>query len=279
MPDLYGIIGYPLKHSFSPEMHTLAFARFNMDAVYEAYEIEPSAFQQRIAALKSEPYKGFNVTVPYKQAIIPYLDDLQVTARKIGAVNTIVQTDDGGWRGYNTDYAGFLAPIRERLSQINSVLIIGAGGAARAVVFGLLQRRSYERVVLVNRSKDRAGQLAEEVYREEAKNIEVHGLSEITQRPDAFDLVVNTTSVGMHGHEGQIPLDAVPLSHATTIVYDLIYNPAKTAFLQRAEQAGLTILNGLPMLIGQAAESFYLWRRKRWPQTLVNDMRKRLLRT
>ena len=268
----YGIIGYPLGHSFSPTIHNTAFKHYGMNAEYGKIEIENSVFDSKIRELKEEEWGGFNVTIPYKQQIIQHLDQLEPICAGIGAVNTIKVEKGGTWKGYNTDYIGFIKPIQSYIDKMDTCLLIGAGGAAQAVGFGLLEFSSIKKLIVLNRTKERGENLIHKL--KSFKDIEYIFIdsdksNEIT---DAFDLIVNTTSIGMGALKDQSPISITGISNSETIVYDLIYNPAQTVFLKEAKQAGLSTINGLPMLIGQAEESFKIWTGKNFRNSVKLEL-------
>ena len=164
----YAIIGFPLDHSQSPAIHNAAFKTFNMNAVYRTLRIEPQHFVKTIEMLKKEKWGGFNVTIPFKQRILPYLDSIDPLAEKIGAVNTIRVDEQGRWAGFNTDYIGFLKPLQPLVASISSCLIIGAGGAARAVAFGILDRLNPETLTILNRTRSNAENLINDLRKYKA---------------------------------------------------------------------------------------------------------------
>ena len=268
----YGIIGYPLEHSFSPIIHNIAFKHYNMLAEYGKIEIENNLFNKKINEIKKGNWSGFNVTIPYKQQIIPHLDELDRICERIGAVNTIKVNKDNSWKGFNTDYIGFIKPIRYALGKISNCLLIGAGGAAQAVGFGLLEFSEIKHLVIVNRTSHRSEALEKKLRSFKPIEYEIIDYSDINSISERFDLIVNTTSVGMDKLKDQSPINLQQISGSDSIIYDLIYNPAKTVFLREAEQLDLNIINGLPMLIGQAEESFKIWTGKNFTDTIYKEI-------
>ncbi|WP_457565252.1 shikimate dehydrogenase [Caldithrix abyssi] len=254
----FAIIGHPLKHSFSPLIHNRAFADLNMDAHYEKIEIAPEEFEREVERLKNSDIVGFNITIPYKERIIPFVDQLSAEAVKIGALNTVKKVGDQ-WHGFNTDWIGFLRPLEKFSSSIKRCLLLGAGGAARGVFFALLRLPELQHIVISNRTRRRAEELVNQFRPFGQKTIYVSGFEYLLNMNERFDLIVNTTSVGMSGHNQTILLEPERVAHSKTVVYDLIYNPLKTILLKRAEERGLTTINGLPMLIYQAEEAFKIW--------------------
>ena len=271
-PDKYCIIGYPLGHSLSPAIHNAAFNDLGINARYESFEINPKDFKTKIQELKSSEMKGFNITVPYKEKIFPYLDEVEELTRQIGAVNTVLKVKDDYWKGYNTDYIGFLAPVREKLHQMQSALIIGAGGAARAVCFGLISEARLKKLTIVNRTPEKADKLKDEVNRYGFCPVSSFDINNSAAYGERYDLIIQTTSVGIGKDNLHIPLNPVSHSHQATIVYDLIYNPAETAFLRIARHHGLKTINGWSMLTEQARQAFIIWTGKDFPVSMNKNL-------
>ncbi|MBI2867261.1 MAG: shikimate dehydrogenase [Chloroflexi bacterium] len=253
-----GILGYPIKHSISPVFQQAAFDALGIDARYEAWEVPPDKLAEAVARLRRPECLGANVTIPHKEAVTPMLDQAMPHVQRIGAVNTIVN-QRGKLAGYNTDVEGFLRALREDGGfdpKGKTALVLGAGGSARAVCFGLAEA-GVEALFLVNRTLARAQALAQEM-----KPLVRHviALPWTEEWPGAYDLLVNCTSLGMaHGaDEGRSPAEGRTLPR-DALVYDLVYRPAVTPLLAQAERAGCRILGGLPMLVYQGAASFTLW--------------------
>ncbi len=268
----YGIIGYPLEHSVSPILHNRAFRDYGMNARYEKVPIAPETFEAHIARMKREDWRGFNVTIPFKERILPLLDWVEETAQAIGAVNT-VKCEGSRWLGFNTDWLGFLRPVASDLSDFKRCLILGAGGAARAVAFALVKKGAADVLLIANRTKARAEKLARDLRLHGTKTIEATDLETLKNNPAKnFDLIVNTTSLGMNDPGAPLIIDPEPLAHAQTLVYDLIYKPPQTALLLRAKKLGLRTLNGYPMLIYQAEEAFKIWTGKPYLSATVQEL-------
>lgn len=251
--EIFGIIGNPVGHSRSPLMHNPALEKLGRNGVYLPFEVEDAGrFIQdfvRPATQKIDwRLRGVSVTIPHKLAVMPFLDQIDLEARTIGAVNTIV-VQDGELHGYNTDVTGAMQPLRELIGLHGArVAVIGAGGSARAICFGLKMRQA--EVTIFARDLRKAQPLAEEF---DAKLAALDTFSGDT------DIVINCTPIGMlHHSEGQSPLRAEILA-GVKLVYDLIYTPEETALLRDAKAAGCQTLGGLAMLVGQAAEQFRLW--------------------
>lgn len=261
-----GIIGYPLGHSISPAFQQAAFDHCRIDAQYLTWPTPPEDVARRVRSLRGPGIMGANVTVPHKEAVMPYLDGVADLAQAVGAVNTIVNRG-GQLEGHNTDVPGFMQALREDGGfhpEGKRVLLLGAGGAARAVAHGLLEA-GVSALTIANRSVERAVELA--VPSESSTPIRAVPLTEeALSASDGWDLIVNTTSVGMAGSpgEGQSPLPE-GLIPSNGLVYDIVYNPENTPLLVAARRAGARTLGGLPMLIYQGAESFRLWTRMQPP--------------
>ncbi|HEX8745727.1 MAG TPA: shikimate dehydrogenase [Pyrinomonadaceae bacterium] len=250
-----GIMGSPVSHSASPQMHNAALAATGSDAVYVPFEVKDAgSFLRRMAHPRSRELewklRGLSVTAPHKISVMEHLDWIEPAAREIGAVNTII-VEGGELHGYNTDAAGFLAPLVKKCDGLSGkeVAIIGAGGAARSALWAL--RRAGANLTLFARDREKGERLGLEFG---ARSRELEGASF-----HDFEIVVNTTPLGTLGaSEDETPAMASELRGAR-LVYDLIYNPLRTRFLLEAEKAGCETLTGLEMLIAQAAEQFRLW--------------------
>ena len=253
---IYGLVGHPLEHTASPAIHNAAFRALGLNAVYLVFDVEPTMFEDAIKGLKALKVCGFNVTIPYKERIIPLLTHVDPSAARVGAVNT-VKLDGGSLIGYNTDVAGFLAPLLELNLKLNEItaLILGAGGAAKACVRALLDAGCRELIVL-NRSLERALNLS----KQHSNKLKVGPLNEesLKEALSRATLVVNTTPVGMYPNvdESIIPK---ALLRSNLIVYDLVYRPPQTKLLKEAKEVGATTIPGYKMLLEQAAESFRIW--------------------
>ncbi len=263
MAILTGLIGWPLGHSVSPAMHNAAFETLGLDGRYVALPVPPEQVGELVRSLRGRGFRGVNVTIPHKQAVMPLVDELSEPARLIGAVNTIVVEPDGRVRGDNTDWLGFLQPLDARDFDLagKSVLLLGAGGAARAVIYALVQR-NITHLTLWNRTPDRAVHLAAHAATLDSALTVDYSQFPIVNRQLSIenpDLIVNTTPAGMWPHVNESPWPAdVPLP-PNTLVYDLVYRPEQTQFLRTAQAAGCPTQGGLDMLIVQGALAFELW--------------------
>ena len=257
--QLYGIFGNPVEHSLSPILHNAVFKKLGMNAVYLAFKTAPESLGLAFEGMRSLNIRGVNITIPFKEEVLGYLDEIpEDLDRLTGAINTVV-LKDGGLFGYNTDRPGFLAALTTELSFHPSgkdVLILGAGGAARGVLFALAHL-GVERIFIHNRSHGRAHSLAEHAaqYFSETEIISVASLAELPLK--SMDLVVNATSCGMAGNRS-LPLEWKNIK-TPAAAYDLVYTPQETPWLREAKKMGIRCANGLGMLTEQAALSFQLW--------------------
>ena len=261
-----GLIGYPLNHSFSPMIHAAALKGVGLAGEYSLYPVSPFPEGEKIfkvlsTALRSGELDGLNVTIPHKQSVVPFLDRLTLRAENMGAVNTIYR--DGSFLvGENTDSSGFIADLTTITSLFpQKAIVLGAGGAARAVVYGLLEQGC--EVYLAARRKVQAEEVVVHYQQKLADDVLLHAISldtgSLIPLLDKVDLVVNTTPVGMFPdvHASPWPENVHFPEHA--IIYDTVYNPQKTKLILDAQYAGLTAVSGLGMLVHQAALSFESW--------------------
>jgi shikimate dehydrogenase len=284
--EFIGLIGYPLKQSVSPDFQQAALDYYKLDMRYETWEVEAGNLPSAINQLRRPQNLGANITVPYKEAAIDLLDKIDDFARLVGAVNTVVNSDNR-LTGFNTDAPGFIKALREDAAfepANKKVLILGAGGTARAVSFSLL-REKISALIIANRSlakaEDLAGALVKQAANSKLKTeIEVVPLSgeNLTKMVAQCRLIVNCTTVGMKysSEEGQSPL-ASGLIPKGALVYDLVYNPLQTPLLRMAKAAGAKTIGGLPMLVYQGAASFKLWTGREAPLDIMMVAAKRAL--
>lgn len=284
MTILVGLIGWPLGHSVSPAMHNAAFQALGLDGRYQALPVAPEQVGDLVRSLHARGFRGVNVTIPYKQAVMPLMDELSEAAQRIGAVNTIVVEPEGRLRGDNTDWLGFLHPLDERGFDLagKSVLLLGAGGAARAVVYALVQR-NIARLAISNRNLDRATELArravdlasslviDNLHVSVGKSPFDSDLAQFTNLPlhPSPDLIVNTTPIGMWPRIDESPWPVESSFPRSALVYDLVYRPEQSLFLSQAEVAGCPVQNGLDMLIVQGAVAFELWMGRKAPLQMM----------
>lgn len=259
---LYGIIGNPLKHSLSPVMHNTAFKELEVDAEYRLFPLDEDELKGFFDELKSpdSPIFGFNVTVPYKEKVIQYMDHVTPLVEKLGAVNTVVIDKDRKLTGHNTDAPGFLAQLSEIKFTTNGkrVAILGAGGSARAIVGALCMISDRpDSIKIYNRTESRLDALLKDL----GERIDVSFVEPVSYVDDLnvelADLLINTTSVGLK--EDDIPLVDPDMLHSNLTVYDLIYNPRETELLKDAKRCGAKAVNGLGMLFYQGVLAFQHW--------------------
>lgn len=261
-----GIFGYPVEHSFSPAMHNAAFAALGLDYIYVPFPVLPANLPGAVAAVRALGLAGVNVTIPHKEAVLPLLDELSEEARLIGAVNTIVNRS-GQLHGDNTDGRGFLRSLEEKAGFTpagKTALILGAGGAARAVAVQLALAGT-KRLLLANRSQSRARELAGFVAERTGVRVEMvpwpRKDNEMLPGEALLEaeLVVQATPMGMHPNASEtvpLPFD---LFRPGQVACDLVYNPVETLFLKKAREAGAAAVDGLGMLLYQGALAFELW--------------------
>ena len=254
-----GIIGDPIEHTMSPVMHNAAFKKLGLDYVYLAFPVKPEELGRAVDGIRALNIRGLSITIPHKVAVSPFLDELDTLADKIGAINTIVNSN-GVLKGYNTDAGGFLQALIERGIEPKGkkVVILGAGGASRAISFILAERGAS--LVILNRTWSKAEACADrisEIFQSEATALKLNRENLATALSQA-DILVNATSVGMSPNVNQTPVSA-NLLKAGLIVFDIVYNPIKTRFQTEAELAGATVIGGLDMLIWQGALAFEKW--------------------
>lgn len=253
------IIGHPISHTFSPLMHNSWIVDLKLPYVYVAFDISPNKLKQAVESFKSLDIKGINVTIPHKESIIPFLDKIEGVAKSILAINTIKNTD-GVLIGRNTDAEGAKKALIDAGCKVvgKTVLVLGAGGAAKAICFALA--KDAERIIIVNRTEKRALDLACKVTRQtgtriEGKKLENRVLEIETKKAD---ILINTTPIGMSPNTTEVPI-SIEFLHDELFVFDLIYNPMKTRLIKNAEEVGCKTLGGLDMLINQGALAFEWW--------------------
>ncbi|WP_204700234.1 shikimate dehydrogenase [Halanaerobacter jeridensis] len=255
-----GLFGYPVEHSLSPAMHNDAFSELGLNHVYLPFSVEPNNLEQAVAGLRGLNITGVNVTIPHKQNVIPHLDKLSEEAELIGAVNTIFN-DNGSLIGHNTDGRGFIRSLKEETdfkADGQKVLLVGAGGAARAIAFQLALEGISE-LLISDLDTAKAQSLSSEV--EENVDIEVNTVKEekVETIMDDVDLLVDATPVGMDPHVDVAPVVSAEVMHSDLIVYDVVYNPQETVLLEAAQQAGAEAVSGLGMLLYQGVIAFEIW--------------------
>lgn len=255
--DKAAVIGCPIAHSLSPKLHQYWIEKYGISGTYEAVEIKSDNLEEGVKGLIDHGYTGFNVTIPHKEAIVPLVDDIDDFARLIGAVNTVV-INNGKLLGKNTDAYGFIENIRQQVHDIDFVgkkaLVLGAGGAARAVIVGLL-KENVATVCITNRTIEKAQALANEF--QPVGECEVIPWEEKEVKLQEMDLVINTTSLGMD-HFPPLDFNLSSLSEKAVVV-DIVYKPLETKLLKEAKEKGVKAVDGLGMLLYQAVPAFEAW--------------------
>ncbi len=271
---LLGIIGNPIGHSFSPQIHNSALSHLALDYVYLPFPVAPAKLSEAVLGFEAISLVGFSVTIPHKQAIIPFLKEISPLAQVAGAVNTVCWKDTG-WYGTNTDIAGFLSPLLslERNWQEIVPVILGCGGAARAVVVAA-QELGCPSVHVVSRNQDKLKDF-QASWRSSMLQIEIqiHSWESIKDLISQTALLINTTPIGMYPVVDISPVEQSFWENIKPdlIVYDLIYRPSPTLFLQEAAGQGAFIITGTEMLINQAAEAFKIWTGQTAPIDVMNQ--------
>ena len=261
---LTGLIGWPVGHSKSPAMHNAAFKAAHLDGFYALLPVHPRRVGEAVLGLRALGFRGANVTVPHKQAVIPWLDELSPEAQAIGAVNTIIVADEGRLVGANTDAAGFWRDVlawgvtADDLAE-SGALVLGAGGSARAVVYALASRGVPVHVLARRPEQAHALVASLAPHLPDSSQLAPHPWSRLPGLAADVRLIVNCTPVGMSPHADVSPWpDDIPF-HPQQLVYDLVYNPAHTRLMAQAQAAGALTRNGLGMLVQQGARAWELW--------------------
>lgn len=273
---IYGIIGHPVEHSLSPSMHNNAFEKVGLDCVYLAFDITPGNLGDAVRGIKSLGIKGINVTIPHKQAIVNLVDEIDDDAMLVGAVNT-VNNEKGKLVGYNTDVGGFLRAVKDDFDFIptgKKIFLVGAGGAARAVIVGLCNNKASE-IVIVNRTlskaEDLAGEFGHHYPSTKLRAVSLKDKDNVSKEIKKSELLVNTSSAGMKGDNPlNLPLGLLPKG---ACVYDLVYEPALTPLVKDARDLNLSSQSGISMLLYQGVDAFEIWTGKKAP---VEVMKKSL---
>ena len=265
-----GVIGDPIEHTMSPVMHNAAFKELGLDYLYVPLRVKREELGKAVESIRALNIRGLNVTLPHKVAIIPFLDELDPLAKKIGAVNTIVN-DNGVLTGYNTDATGFLQALLDKgvKPEGKNIVILGAGGASRAISFILAERGTH--LVILNRllEFDWAKELAQRIS-QISKKVRALELNEknLEMMLEGADILINATSVGMSPDVDETPVPARLLKPGL-IVFDIVYNPIQTRLLKEAEAAGAQTIGGLDMLVWQGAIAFEKWTGQEAPLDLM----------
>jgi shikimate dehydrogenase len=268
--NIVGLIGNPVEHSFSPQMHNAAFKALNLDYTYVAFDVNPADLKTAINGAKSLNIKGFNVTIPHKINVINYLNTLDDIAKLIGAVNTI---DFKNLKGYNTDGIGAIKAIEEIDSVKNkNIVIAGAGGASRAISF-YLAKYGADKITILNRNIDKAKNLANDILNSNLiEDIKTDSISQINDYLNDSDILINTTPVGMSPNINDKPIATADNMHEDLIVFDAVYNPNETVLLKEAIKANAKPVYGIKMLLYQGAESFKIWTGQNPPIDVMEEI-------
>lgn len=257
MKKVFGLLGHPIGHSMSPIMHEAAYKNMNKEATYVGFDVAPDQLEQAVKGIRALGISGCNVTIPHKVEVMNYLDEIDEEARQIGAVNTIVNVN-GYLKGFNTDGRGYiqsLLTVTESLTQKN-ILVIGAGGAARAVISAMAAHQP-SKIVIANRTEEKA-QILADMFSDVSASIQVLSILEAEKQLGDFSIIINTTSVGMSPNVADQPISLKNLAKGS-VVSDLIYNPLETVLLKEAKQKKAHTLNGVGMFVQQGALSIEHW--------------------
>lgn len=266
---MHGVFGDPIKHSKSPVMHNRAFRELGLNAAYAAFHVKPGQLKDAVAGIRALQFRGVNVTIPHKLEVMDYLDDIHEDARAIGAVNTIVN-DDGRLTGFNTDGIGYVRSLKEEAGFAvagKTVLMLGAGGAARGVAYALAKEGAAA-VYIANRTVSKAVELAASLR--SLARTEGIGYDSIADIRGEIDLIVHNTEVGMHPNVDEVLIDT-SWFHEGLTVSDIVYNPLVTRLLREAEAKGARTHGGLGMFIYQGAYAFEYWTGREAPAAAMRE--------
>ena len=273
---IVGVIGHPIKHSYSPMMLNYAFNKANLDYVYLPFDIASVNLKDALKGIVALNINGFNVTVPHKERIVEYLDELSDSAKIVNAVNTVVN-ENGKLHGYNTDVNGIIETLEPYKNEIDgeSVSVFGSGGAARAVIYSLINNFNVKKINIINRTVEKAESLKDyfsaKMLYEKIKTYEL-------VPPDLIDilsnskLIINASSIGMFPDEDDSPTTIPESFNDNQIVFDVIYNPRKTKLLTIAESKGAIVINGVKMFIEQGAKAFELWTNEKMDVEKITEL-------
>ncbi|MGH1567140.1 MAG: shikimate dehydrogenase [Nitrosopumilus sp.] len=270
MEKTFAVIGDPIDHSLSPNIHSAVFRELNLNCSYIAYRIPKEELAEGIEGLKKIKIAGFNVTIPHKVEMMKYLDKMDESCSLIGAVNTVTNKN-GVLKGYNTDMDGFLEPLKKKQLDIKKkkILLLGAGGAARAIVAGFAKEKA-ENITIANRTLENANKLSE-FAKKIGLSVNAITIEDVKDSAGNYDIIVNATSIGLKNEPSPISLESI---NEKTIVYDIVYRPINTDFIKKAKEKKAIIIFGYEMLLGQATRAFEIWHDMEAP---YNAMKKALL--
>ena len=261
--QVLGVIGDPVAHSFSPDMHNAAIADLGVDYCYVAFHVVPERVGEAMKGLRGLNIRGLNVTIPHKLSVMEHMDRISEEALAVGAVNTI-SFEDGELVGYNTDVYGVLTALRKSAGVETfpaHCVVLGAGGASRAVTYALGTQDEVKKVTILNRTVERAEALATDMEKITGKTIDVGSMDADVQQKTFADagVVVNTTSLGMYPKIDASPLANVNAVHPELVLYDTVFNPLETQLMREFKSVGASAFGGLDMLVFQGARSFAIW--------------------
>jgi len=256
---VYGVIGDPIEHSLSPAMHNAAFNHLKLDCVFLAFRVKAAELEDAVRGMRGLGIHGLNVTMPHKDAVTKYLDEVDATVKFLGSVNTILN-DDGRLLGFNTDGVGALRALRDNGVDLNGkkLLLLGAGGAAKAIAYALA--KEVEELYILNRASEKAKDLAEALSRALGRKVVGDALSPsaVQRNLRDADVLINATSAGMHPNINQSLVAPQWLKPDLTVM-DIVYNPLETKLAKDAKAAGARVVSGVEMLLYQGAASFEIW--------------------
>ena len=255
MLKTFAVIGDPIDHSLSPTIHNAAYRELGLECTYIAYKIPKDQLDVEIDSLKKIKISGFNVTIPHKINMLEFLDEMDENCRIIGATNTVIN-DDGYLKGFNTDMDGFLEPIKNRNISIkdSNVLLLGSGGAARAIIAGIAKEKA-KKVTIINRTIEHATQL-KEFSANIGLDAEVKSFTEMNDLHTDYNFIINSSSLGLKNESNIVPPEII---NEETIVYDIVYKPVNTELIKESKKKNAEIIYGYEMLLSQAVRSFEIW--------------------
>ena len=255
MTKTYAVIGDPIDQSLSPTIHNAAFRELNLDCTYIAYKVPKGELAAGVESLKKINISGFNVTIPHKVEMIKFLDSVEENCSIIGATNT-VSYDNGKLKGYNTDMDGFLDPFRKRSLSVkdSNVLLLGAGGAARAIVAGFAKEKA-KKITIANRTLQNANSMVQFAHK---IGVDANAITidQVGDTASDYNIIVNSTSVGMKDEQSLISTKTI---NEKSIVYDIVSKPINTDLIKQSKKNGAIIIYGYEMLLGQAERAFKIW--------------------
>ena len=267
---IVGLFGHPVEHSLSPNMHNIAFEDLNLNYIYVAFDVKPKNLKTALIGAKAMQLIGLNVTIPHKVKILNYLDYIDESAKLIGAVNTI-HFEDNLIKGYNTDGKGALLALENITSVKNKkITVLGAGGAARAVICELLLA-GIDSVNIINRNLNKAEVLKKDILLNIDANINIDNYDNLKKIIPKTDILIDSTPVGMYPNNKAKPLVTSDIMHSDLVVNHLVYNPLETSILKEAKKADAKTVSGLDMLIYQGIESLKIWTKKEASYDLLKE--------